>query len=143
MTNKELIKKALEARKNSYSPYSNYKVGVALLTKDGKVYLGTNVENCGYGPSNCAERSAFFSAVSNGDREFSKIAIVGSSDGICYPCGICRQVIVELAPNIEVICAKDENIYEVHTIQELLPHAFTPVDTDCTKDTKKLRKAKK
>lgn len=128
MTNQELIKKALEARQNSYSPYSNYKVGAALLTEDGKVYLGTNVENCGYSPSNCAERSAFFSAISNGDRKFSKLAVVGSSEGIAYPCGICRQVIVELAPNIEIICAKDENTFEVLTIQDLLPHAFTPND---------------
>ena len=136
MTNKELIKKALEARENSYSPYSNYKVGAALLTKSGKVYLGTNVENCGYGPSNCAERSAFFSAVSNGDREFKKLAVVGSSDGICYPCGICRQVIVELAPNIEIICAKNEKEFEIHSINDLLPHAFTPKDTNCTKKRK-------
>ena len=133
MTNQELIKKALEARQNSYSPYSHYKVGAALLTEDGKVYLGTNVENCGYSPSNCAERSAFFSAVSHGERKFTKIALVGSSEGIAYPCGICRQVIVELAPNIEIICAKDENNYEVLTIQDLLPHAFTPDDVDDVK----------
>jgi len=115
---------------NSYSPYSNYKVGAALLTEDGKVYLGTNVENCGYSPSNCAERSAFFSAISNGDRKFSKLAVVGSSEGIAYPCGICRQVIVELAPNIEIICAKDENTFEVLKIDDLLPHAFTPDDVN-------------
>ena len=99
MTNEELILKAMEARNNSYSPYSNYKVGAALLTTSGKVYLGCNVENCGYAPSNCAERSAIFSAVSNGDRDFAKIAIVGSSNDICYPCGICRQVMAELLPN--------------------------------------------
>ena len=128
MTNQELIKQALIARENSYSPYSNYKVGAALLTTNGKVYLGTNVENCGYSPCNCAERSAFFSAISNGDRKFTKLAVVGSSEGIAYPCGICRQVIVELAPNIEIICAKDENTYEVLTIKDLLPHAFTPDD---------------
>lgn len=128
MTNEQLILKAMEAKQNSYSPYSNYKVGAALLTKDGKVYLGTNVENCGYGPSNCAERSAFFSAISNGERDFIKIAIVGSSDGIAYPCGVCRQVIVELAPNIEIICAKDEKNYEILSIKDLLPHAFTPND---------------
>ncbi|MBE7074832.1 MAG: cytidine deaminase [Clostridiales bacterium] len=128
MQNEELIKQALIARENSYSPYSNYKVGAALLTKPGKVYLGTNVENCGYSPCNCAERSALFSAISNGERDFEKIAIVGSSNGIAYPCGVCRQVIVELAPNIEIICAKDENNYEVLKINDLLPHAFTPND---------------
>lgn len=133
MTNKELIKCALKARENSYSPYSNYKVGAALLTKSGKVYLGTNVENCGYSPCNCAERSAFFSAISNGEREFEKIAVVGSSNGIAYPCGVCRQVIVELAPNIKIICAKDENDFEELTISDLLPHAFTPNDTDSVK----------
>lgn len=130
MTDKELIKKALEAQKNSYSPYSHFRVGAALLTTDGKVYLGTNVENCGYSPTNCAERSAFFSAVSNGERNFAKLAIVGDSNDITYPCGICRQVIVELAPNIEIICAKDENNYEVLSIKDLLPHAFTPNDLD-------------
>ncbi len=126
MTDKELIKKALEARENSYSPYSHFKVGSALLTKSGKVFLGTNVENCGYSPCNCAERSAFFSAVSNGEREFEKIAIVGSGDDIAYPCGICRQVMVELAPNIQIICAKTEDDYVVTNINELLPNAFTP-----------------
>lgn len=133
MSNENLIKEALKARENSYSPYSNYKVGAALLTKSGKVYLGTNVENCGYSPCNCAERSAFFSAISNGEREFEKIAIVGSSDGICYPCGVCRQVIVELAPNIDIICAKDTTNYEILKIDDLLPHAFTPNDTDSVK----------
>ena len=133
MTNKELIAYALKARENSYSPYSGYKVGAALLTKSGKVYLGTNVENCGYSPSNCAERSAIFSAVSNGEREFEKLAIVGSSDGIAYPCGVCRQIIVELLPDADLICAKDENMFEVCKIADLLPHAFTPNDTDCIK----------
>ncbi len=133
MTNKELIKLAMKARENSYSPYSHYKVGAALLCENGKVYLGTNVENCGYGPSNCAERSAIFSAISNGERNFLKLAVVGSSDGIAYPCGICRQVIVELLPNAEIICAKDEENYEVLKIEDLLPHAFTPKDTSSVK----------
>lgn len=133
MTNEELIQKAMEARANSYSPYSNYKVGAALLTKSGKVFLGTNVENCGYGPTNCAERSAIFSAISNGERDFEKLAIVGSSDDICYPCGVCRQVIAELLPTAEIICAKDTNKYEIHTIKDLLPHAFSPADVECVK----------
>lgn len=126
MTDKELILQALKARENSYSPYSNYKVGAAVLTDSGKVFLGTNVENCGYSPSNCAERSALFSAISNGERNFVKLAVVGSSKDIAYPCGICRQVIVELAPNAEIICARDENTYKVLTINDLLPNAFTP-----------------
>ena len=134
VTNEQLIKEALKARENSYSPYSGYRVGAALLTQTGKVYLGTNVENCGYSPCNCAERSALFAAVSCGERDFNKIAIVGSSEGICYPCGVCRQVLVELAPNCEIICAKDTTNYEVHSIWDLLPHAFTPVDTDYVKN---------
>ena len=134
MNKEDLIKLAFKARENSYSPYSNYKVGACLLTKSGKTYLGANIENCGYSPSNCAERSAIFSAMSNGEREFEKIAIVGSSDGICYPCGVCRQVMIELLPNAEVICCKDENTFEVLKPLELLPHAFTPKDTDCTKN---------
>lgn len=133
MTNQELIALAIKAKQNSYSPYSGYKVGAALLCKNGKVYLGTNVENCGYSPSNCAERSAIFSAISNGEREFEKLAIVGSSNGIAYPCGICRQVIVELLPNADIICAKDENTFKVCNIAELLPNAFTPADTDTIK----------
>ena len=134
MNKEDLIKLAFKARENSYSPYSNYKVGACLLTKSGKTYLGANIENCGYSPSNCAERSAIFSAMSNGEREFEKIAIVGSSDGICYPCGVCRQVMIELLPNAEVICCKDENTFEVLKPHELLPHAFNPKDTDCTKN---------
>jgi len=126
MTDQDLIKFALKARENSYSPYSNFKVGAALLTKQGKVFLGTNVENCGYSPCNCAERSAFFSAISNGEREFEKIAIVGSENSITYPCGVCRQVITELAPNIEIICAINETNYIKTNIKELLPNAFSP-----------------
>lgn len=130
MENKDLIKIAMEARENSYSPYSHFKVGAALLCKSGKIYKGTNVENCGYGPSNCAERSAIFSAISNGERKFEAIAIVGSGGkNICYPCGVCRQVMAEFFDkNTKIICAQDENVFEVHTIADLLPHAFSPKD---------------
>lgn len=128
MTNKQLIEYAIKARENSYSPYSKFKVGCALLTKSQKVYLGANIENCAYGPTNCAERSALFSAYSNGEREFEKMAIIGSNNDICYPCGVCRQVIAELAPNIQIICAKDANNYEVYKIEEILPFAFSPKD---------------
>ncbi len=136
MLTEELIEQALIARNNSYSPYSNYKVGCALLTKSGKVFLGSNIENCAYGPSNCAERSALFSAISNGEREFEKMAIVGSGSEIAYPCGVCRQVISELAPNIEIICAKDTKTFVVHNINELLPFAFSSKNIDCVKPTK-------
>lgn len=125
MENNELIKLAKQARENSYSPYSKFKVGVALLTKLGKVYLGTNVENCSYGACNCAERTALYSAIANGEKEFQKMAIIGNEKQIIYPCGICRQVISELAPNIEIICAKNEKEYEVLKIDDLLPKGFT------------------
>jgi len=128
MTNKDLILKAMQARENSYSPYSNFKVGAALLTKNNKIYLGTNVENCAFGPTNCAERSALFSAISNGEKDFSKIAIIGSNNDFCYPCGVCRQVILELAPRIEIICAKNENEFEVLNINDLLPKSFSQND---------------
>lgn len=128
MTNKQLIEYAIKARENSYSPYSKFKVGCALLTKSQKVYLGANIENCAYGPTNCAERSALFSAYSNGEREFEKMAIIGSNNDICYPCGVCRQVIAELAPNVEIICAKDIENYAVYKIEEILPYAFSPKD---------------
>lgn len=131
MTNKQLIELAIKAKQNSYSPYSGYRVGAVVLTKSGKTFLGANIENCAYGPTNCAERSAIFSAISNGERDLKKIAIVGSSDDICYPCGVCRQVIAELAPKIEIICAKDKDNFVVKTIEELLPNAFSKKDTDC------------
>lgn len=133
MTEKELIQKAMQARENSYSPYSNFKVGAALLCKSGKVYFGANIENAGFSPTNCAERSAIFSAMSNGEREFEAIAIIGSSKRVCYPCGVCRQVMAELLPNAKIICAKDEDTYEVYNIDDLLPHSFGKSDTDCTK----------
>lgn len=124
MTNKELIQKAREARGNSYSPYSNFKVGAALLTKSGKVFFGTNVENASFSLCNCAERSAIFSAISNGENDFVKMAIIGNEKRIIYPCGACRQVIYESASNIEIICAKNDEEYEILTIEDLLPKAF-------------------
>lgn len=125
MTNEELIKKAMDARVYSHSPYSNYKVGAAILTKSGNVYVGANIENSAYPAGICAERCAFCNAIAHGEKDFVKIAVVGSSDDRCYPCGVCRQFIVEVAPNIEVICAVDDKDFAVHTIKDLLPHAFT------------------
>ena len=100
MTNAELIQEAKIARERSYSPYSHYKVGAALLTKSGKIYHGCNIENAAYTPTNCAERTAFFKAVYDGEREFEKIAVVGALEGgdpdvTCAPCGVCRQVMME------------------------------------------------
>lgn len=129
----DLIAAAIEARRNSYSPYSHYQVGAALLTADGRVVTGCNIENAAYGPSNCAERTAFFKAVSDGVREFSAIAIVGSPEGeeltqYAYPCGVCRQVMMEFCEpeSFQVIVAKSEADYRVMTLSELLPEGFGP-----------------
>lgn len=130
---KELIGKAIEARRKSYSPYSHYQVGAALLTADGRIVTGCNIENAAYGPSNCAERTAFFKAVSDGLREFSAIAIVGSPEGevltqYAYPCGVCRQVMMEFCEpeSFQIIVAKSEEDYRVMTLSELLPEGFGP-----------------
>ena len=95
METEELIKAAMEAKEHAYAPYSHFRVGAALLTKSGKVYQGCNIENAGYSPTNCAERTAFFKAVYEGEREFAAIAINGDGDDYLYPCGVCRQVMAE------------------------------------------------
>ena len=132
MTVQKLIELALEARKNSYSPYSKYKVGAALLTREGKVYTGCNIENSSYGATNCAERTAFFKAVSEGERHFDAIVIVGGAgeepDDYAWPCGICRQVMMEFCDpaNFKVITAIDTTRYVSKTLQEMLPNGFGP-----------------
>lgn len=126
----KLIRCAFQARKFSYSPYSHFRVGAALLCKDGTVYDGCNIENRAYGPTNCAERTAFFKAVSEGRREFEAIAIVGGAEGEepdwCYPCGVCRQVMAEFcdADDFRIVCAKSEREYKVYTLRDLLPEMF-------------------
>lgn len=131
MNNRDLLKIAEKARFNSYSPYSNFRVGAALLTADEKVYTGCNIESASYGATNCAERTAIFKAVSEGEREFVKIAI--SSDNSeknepTWPCGICRQVIVEFAENIKIITGSSTGDILETNIQELLPHYFSKSD---------------
>lgn len=132
MDNKELIKLALEARQMAYVPYSKYMVGAALLTRQGKVYKGCNIENAAYTPTNCAERTAFFKAVSEGEREFDAIAIVGGYEGnptdYAYPCGVCRQVMIEFCnpEKFRVITAISEEQYLEQTLAEMLPHGFGP-----------------
>ena len=127
---KELIQAALEARLKAYSPYSHYKVGAALLTESGKMFQGCNIENASYGATNCAERTAIFKAVSEGERHMDAIAIVGGlegqeSTGYAYPCGICRQVISEFANrDCQIIVAKSIEEYEIYTLAELLPAGF-------------------
>lgn len=119
-----LLQAAIEAREKSYSPYSHYKVGAALLTTKGKIYTGCNIENAAYTPSNCAERTAFFKAVSEGERDFAAIAVVTSNGGA--PCGVCRQVMREFAPNLTVIIGDIKGNYQVVSLNDLLPHSFGP-----------------
>ena len=134
MTHEELLKTAIEARENAYVPYSHFAVGAALLAKSGKVYRGCNVENAAYGPTNCAERTAFFTAVCAGEREFEALAICGGPAGkpvseLCAPCGICRQVIREFCPDdFPIILTTDgTKLYET-TLAELLPLSFSADD---------------
>lgn len=120
----ELFKQAIEAREYSYSPYSHYKVGAALLTQKGNVYKGCNIENAGYTPSVCAERTAIFKAVSEGERDFVAIAVATSNGGA--PCGVCRQVMREFAPDLTIIFGDLEGEYQVLTLADLLPYSFGP-----------------
>lgn len=130
----ELIRAAFSARKFAYTPYSHFQVGAALLTTGGKVYTGCNIENAGYTPTNCAERTALFKAVSEGERTFSAIAVVGSMQGtvntlVTGPCGVCRQALYEFGgPQLVVIMARTEEDYIVTTLGELLPYGFGPAN---------------
>lgn len=119
-----LLKVAIEAREKSYSPYSHYKVGAALLTTHGKIYTGCNIENAAYTPSNCAERTAIFKAISEGDQDFAAIAVVTINGGA--PCGVCRQVIREFAPDLTIIVGNITGDYQVLTLPDLLPDSFGP-----------------
>ncbi len=121
---KKMIELAQSAMKNSYSPYSHFKVGACLKTVNGKYFVGTNIENSSYGASICAERSALTCAISSGEKNFEAIAIVSSGDDFCPPCGICRQVLSEFSDDIKVVLAKSPQDYVVYTLSELLPHKF-------------------
>lgn len=129
----ELIEQAMRARKFSYSPYSGYRVGAALMTAEGKVYTGCNIENAAYTPTNCAERTAFFKAVSEGQKSFRAIAIVGGPADepitqYAYPCGVCRQVMMEFCDpqTFDIIIARSKKEYQLKKLQELLPDGFGP-----------------
>lgn len=128
----ELIAKAFEMLKFSYTPYSHWKVGAGLLSGDGKIWGGCNIENAAYTPTNCAERTAFFKAVSEGERSFKAIAVVGGNEGnvetFCSPCGVCRQVMMEFCnpETFIIITAKSKTEYRVQTLKELLPDGFGP-----------------
>lgn len=125
MEDKALVEKAREGMKNSYSPYSNFKVGAAIVTSTGEVFTGCNIENASFGGTNCAERTALFKAISEGYKRFSKIAIISDSKDYTAPCGICRQVLSEFSLNMEVILANTNGDYIKKTLKELLPLAFT------------------
>ncbi len=129
MTEKELCALAVKAVENSYSPYSGFRVGAALLTEDGKVFTGCNIENSAFSPTVCAERTAIFKAVSEGERDFAAIAIAGGKDGkiegVCPPCGVCRQVMAEFCkPDFTVLLVTGQESYEKHSLADLLPLSF-------------------
>ena len=129
-----LIECALDARERAYAPYSHFKVGAALLAASGKVYQGCNIENASYTPTNCAERTAFFKAVSEGVKDFKAIAIAGGKEDAteldyCPPCGVCRQVMSEFCrDDFKIILVKSSTEYKEYTLTEILPERFTPVN---------------
>lgn len=129
MDKSNLISEARKVREKAYAPYSKFKVGAALLSKSGKIYTGCNVESASYTPTICAERVAISKAISEGERDFECIAIVGSSD-YTFPCGVCRQVIREFGLDIKVIVANSESDFKEFTLRELLPHSFGPDDLE-------------
>ena len=129
MSDKDLMDLAIQAKENSYSPYSLFSVGAALLAKSGKVYVGCNVENSSFGVTNCAERTALFSAIAAGEREFMAIAVCGNKAGLeretCFPCGVCRQALCEFCPpDMPVYLESSNGDIISFTLGELLPHAF-------------------
>ncbi len=132
MDSRELVNLAIEAMGKAYTPYSNFKVGAALLTDDGEVYIGCNIENAAYSPTVCAERVAFFSAVRDGKRKFAKIAVVGGMNGklssFTYPCGVCRQVMREFCDDDFVLIVSDGKDIKEHTLADILPFSFSPKD---------------
>ncbi|HIU24568.1 cytidine deaminase [Olsenella sp. Marseille-QA0557] len=137
MDDKELVQLAIAAREHAYVPYSHFAVGAALLTGDGTVYQGCNIENAAYTPSNCAERTAFFKAVFDGVRDFRAIAVVGGPEGKpisewCAPCGVCRQVMREFCDpdSFRIILARSEDEMKPYLLRDLLPMGFGPEDLD-------------
>jgi len=128
MTDRELINIAVEAAEKAYAPYSKFAVGAALECGDGTVFTGCNIENASYGCTNCAERTAVFNAVSEGRKEFRRIAIFADTDDYCMPCGTCRQVLNEFAPSIEVLSVRRDGRYVSYSLKELLPRSFSLKD---------------
>ena len=124
MTDRELCQKAIEMMDRAYIPYSRFPVGAALLCADGTVFTGCNIENAAYGCTICAERTAIVKAVSEGHRDFVRIAIAGTSADFCVPCGTCRQVMMEFAPGLEIICMNSKGESKKFALKELLPYGF-------------------
>ena len=129
MTPEKLVSMALDAMQHAYAPYSGYKVGAALLCKDGSVVCGANIENAAYGPSNCAERTAIFTAVFEGKRDFAAIAVVGGKDGVASdyfpPCGVCRQVMLEFCePDFQIYMGKQDGTYQEILLRDFMPYGF-------------------
>jgi len=130
MDKKALAKEAIAAKERAYVPYSHFRVGAALLTKSGNIYRGCNIENAAYTPTNCAERTAFFKAVSEGELEFTAIAITGDADDYVYPCGVCRQVMAEFCSpaDFKILLVNNEEDIKEYTLEQLLPGGFTKED---------------
>lgn len=125
MTDVELLGKAKAAKEGAYAPYSRFRVGAALLGKNGSIYTGANVENASYSVTCCAERVALFQAVTDGERDFDAIAVTSDSDELTYPCGVCRQALYEFSPGLTVLASNNDLKYEKTTLDKLLPHAFS------------------
>ncbi|MGL4847717.1 MAG: cytidine deaminase [Clostridium sp.] len=129
---KKLIKEAIKARENAYCPYSNFKVGAAVLFEDGNIYTGSNVENASYGATMCAERVAIFNGVAKGNKSIKALALIGDVNNYTYPCGMCRQVISEFAhtEDVKIYIVKNEEDYLVKTFGEIMPGSFTKRDLE-------------
>ena len=131
MTDQELVQKAFDMLDRSYIPYSGFPVGAALLCKNGEVFTGCNVENAAYGPTICAERTALVKAVSEGHRDdFVRLAVAGKSRDYCWPCGTCRQMLYEFAPELELLVARGDGEFVKYSLSALLPHGFGPKSLD-------------
>ena len=125
MTDRELVQKAIEMQNYAYCPYSNFPVGAAILCADGTVFTGCNVESAAYGSTICAERTALLKAVSDGHQaDWMAIAVAGKSEKPCWPCGSCRQMLYEFAPNLRVLAVRGDGTWEEATLSDLLPHGF-------------------
>lgn len=133
MTDQDLIFNAFSMLEKAYAPYSGFPVGAALESEDGTVFTGCNVENAAYGSSICAERTALVKAVSQGHRHFTRLAIAGRGSDYCWPCGACRQMLYEFAPDLTLLLARGDGEFQTRTLKELFPHGFGPDSLNQTK----------